>query len=258
MRFRSTILLVVAASLALEASPAPLVAQTIKEQWRPGMKAAIRYANQRQGSISFAVKAPSGKLFANRGHRTVPAASTIKVMFMAAYLRHEARHRKLTAHDRSLLAPMIRRSDNSAASSIANRLGPRPINRLARAAKMRHFRYTRPWGLSRVDATEQARFMFQLGRFIPDRHEDYARYLLAHIVRRQRWGIAKLNRPRYELYFKSGWGTGTGAVSHQIAWFEREVGIRIGVAIMIESSPSHAYSTQTLRGVAARLLRDLP
>jgi D-alanyl-D-alanine carboxypeptidase len=248
---------VVVASLIV-ASASPLAAETITEQWRPGMKAAIRYANQRQGSISFAVKAPSGKLFAYRGHRAVPAASTIKVMFMAAYLRHEARHRKLNAHDRSLLAPMIRRSDNSAASAIANRLGPRPINRLARAAKMHHFRYTRPWGLSRVDATEQARFMFHLGRFIPDRHEDYARYLLAHIVKSQRWGIAKLNRPRYKLYFKSGWGSGSGGVSHQVAWLERRFDVRISVAIMIENSPNHAYSTQTLRGIAARLLRDLP
>jgi beta-lactamase class A len=246
------------AAVLLFGSRVPLGAETIEEQWRPGMKAAIRYANQRQGSISFAVKAPSGKLSAYRGHRAVPAASTIKVMFMAAYLRHEARHRKLNADDRSLLAPMIRRSDNSAASAIANRLGPRPINRLARAAKMHHFHYTRPWGLSRVDATEQARFMFRLARFVPDRHEDYARYLLAHIVRSQRWGIAKVDRPRYKLFFKSGWGSGSGAVSHQVAWLEREVGVRIGVAIMIENSPSHAYSTQTLRGIATRLLRDLP
>ena len=257
MRFRSTIALSVSALLLL-GSIAPIGAETIEGQWRPGMKAAIRYSSQRQGSISFAVKAPSGKLFAYRGHRTVPAASTIKVMFLVAYLRHEARRRKLNDDDRSLLAPMIRRSDNSAASAIANRLGPRPINRLARKAKMHHFRYTRPWGLSRVDATEQARFMFHLERFVPDRHEDYVRYLLSHIVKSQRWGIAKLNRPRYELYFKSGWGSGSGAVSHQVAWFEREVGVRISVAIMIENSPSHAYSTQTLRGVAARLLRDLP
>jgi hypothetical protein len=258
MILRATVALVVAGTLL--GSPAPLAAETIEERWRPGMKAAIRYSEKRAGSISFAVKGPSGKLFAYRGHRAVPAASTIKVMFMAAYLRHEARGRNLNKNDRALLAPMIRRSDNVAASTIANRLGPRPINRLARAAKMRHFRYTRPWGLSRVDATEQARFMFHLEEFVPDRHEDYARYLLSHIVRSQRWGIAKLDRPGYKFFFKSGWASGGGAISHQVAFLERRHGAsgRLAVAIMIENSPSHAYSTQTLRGIAARLLRDLP
>jgi hypothetical protein len=252
------VMTVAVAGMLVAGSASPLGAETIEEQWRPGMKAAMRYSNGRGGAISFAVKAPSGRLFAYRGHRSVPAASTIKVMLMVAYLRHEARDRKLNQNERALLAPMIRRSDDSAASAIANRLGPRPINRLARAAEMRHFHYTRPWGLSRVNATEQARFMFHLERFVPDRHEDYARYLLSHIVRSQQWGIAKLNRPRYELYYKSGWGSGSGGVSHQVAWLERRNGPRISVAIMIESSPSHTYSTQTLRGIAARLLRDLP
>jgi hypothetical protein len=100
--------------------------------------------------------------------------------------------------------------------------------------------------------------MFHLEEFVPDRHEDYARYLLSHIVRSQRWGIAKLDRPRYKFFFKSGWASGGGAVSHQVAFLERRHGPRLAVAIMIENSPSHAYSTQTLRGIAARLLRDLP
>jgi hypothetical protein len=37
----------------------------------------------------------------------------------------------------------------------------------------------------------------------------------------------------------------------------RRGGRRIAVAILTTSSPSHAYAKQTLRGVAARLLRGL-
>jgi len=222
------------------------------------MRAAIRYSSTRSGAISFAVKTPSGRLHAYRGHRVVPAASVFKVMLMVGYLRQgDVRDRKLNDSDRSLLEPMIKRSDNSAASRIADQLGPRRIYRLARDAKMKHFRYTRPWGLSSIDATEQARFMFHLERYLPRRHEDYARYLLSHIVKSQRWGIAKVRRPDWKLYFKSGWGSGTGAVSHQVAFLTHD-GLRIAVAIMIESSPSHAYSTETLRGIATRLLRELP
>ena len=131
------------------------------------------------------------------------------------------------------------------------------MSRLARAAGMKHFRYTRPWGLSSIDAAEQARFFFHLERYIPARHEDYALYLLSHIVRSQRWGVADVRTPNWKLYFKSGWGSGTGAVSHQVAFLEKE-GRRIALSITIEDSPSHAYSTETLRGIAARLLRDLP
>lgn len=222
------------------------------------MRSAIRYADGRSGSISFAVKSPSGALFAYRGHRVVPAASVFKAMLLVTYLRQgSVRHRKLNDDDRSLLAPMIKRSDNSSASAIADRVGSRRIYRLARDAGMRHFHYTRPWGLSKIDATEQARFFFHLESYIPRRHEDYARYLLSHIIRPQRWGIAKVRRPDWELYFKSGWGSGTGAVSHQVAFLEQGA-MRIAVAIMTTSSPSHEYSTETLRGIAARLLRDLP
>lgn len=226
--------------------------------WSPAMKAAIRYSEQRSGSVSFSVKSPTGKLFAYRGHRVVPAASVFKAMLLAGYLRQASvRDRKLNTEDRSLLAPMIRRSDNSSATIIADRLGPRRINRLAQDAGMRHFRYTRPWGLSSIDATEQARYFFHLERYIPKRHEDYARYLLSHIVKSQRWGVAKVHRPDWDLYFKSGWGSGTGAVSHQVAFLEKGR-TRIALAIMITDSPSHAYSIETLRGIAKRLLRDLP
>lgn len=240
-------------------APSGVPAETIEEvRWKPGMRAAIRYSESRAGDISFSVKSPNGKLFPYRGHRVVPAASVFKVMLMVGYLRQgSVRDRRLNDHDRSLLAPMIKRSDNSAATTIANQLGSRRINRLARDARMKHFRYTRPWGLSSIDATEQARFMFHLERYLPRRHEDYARYLLSHIIRSQRWGIAKVRRPDYKLHFKSGWGSGTGAVSHQVAFLQRNE-LRIAVAIMITDGPSHAYSTETLRGVARRLLRDLP
>ena len=222
------------------------------------MTRAARFSERRAGEISFAVKSPDGRLYAHRGHRVVPAASVLKAMFMVAYLRQPSvRDRRLNDDDRSLLAPMIKRSDNDSATRVADRLGPRPMYRLARDAGMRHFRYTRPWGASSIDAAEQARFFFHLERYIPERHEDYALYLLSHIVRSQRWGIAELKRPDWKLYFKSGWGSGTGAVSHQVAFLQNGRK-RIAVAITIENSPSHEYSTDTLRGIAGRLLRDLP
>jgi hypothetical protein len=177
-------------------------------------------------------------------------------MFMTAYLRR-ARGRDLKENDKSLLRPMITRSANEPATRIANMLGPRPIYALARDARMRNFHYTRPWGSSTITAADQVGFMYRLERLIPDRHDSYARYLLSHVVESQRWGIGELHKPNWRFFFKGGWGSGTGAVCHQVAFIERD-GMRIAVAVMITGSPSHAYATNTLKGMFERLLEDLP
>ena len=99
--------------------------------------------------------------------------------------------------------------------------------------------------------------MFHLEKYIPDRHEAYARFLLSHIVASQRWGIAKLHFVDWKLFFKSGWGSGTGFVSHQVAFLERG-DMRVAAAVMITNSPSEAYAEQTLQGVFHRLLQPMP
>ena len=45
--------------------------------------------------------------------------------------------------------------------------------------------------------------------------------LLGSIVRSQRWGIARVRPPGWALYFKGGWGSGSGAVDHQVALLRR-------------------------------------
>ena len=224
--------------------------------WPPEVSRAERYADGRAGSVSFALIGPNGGRFNSGAFTGVPAASVMKVMFMTAYLRH-ARGRALTDEERALLRPMITRSANEPATTIANELGPRPVRKLARDAGMKHFVYRRPWGSSTVNAAEQASFMYELESFIPERHERYARYLLSHVVESQRWGIGELTKPNWRFFFKGGWGTGSGAVCHQVAFLERE-GMRIAVAVMITDSPSHGYATDTLEGVFERLLKDLP
>ena len=233
------------------------IAPPASAKWRPGTGRAIRYIGTRSGNVTFAVKTPRGKLYPYRARTKVAAASTLKVMFMTAYLRRFARHRALNDDDRALLAPMIKRSDNYSADRIADRLGPDPMYRLADLAGMKDFSYTRPWGNSTVSARDQARFMFNLEDYLPNRHQRYARYLLSHIVKSQRWGIGQVPKPDWKKFFKGGWGSGTGSVCHQVAFITRD-GTRISAAVMITSSPSHEYATETLRGVFKRLLRNLP
>ncbi len=222
--------------------------------WTPDVPGAVEYADRRQGAVSFAVIDENGRLHGHGVASTSPAASVFKVMLMVAYLRQPSvRHRDLREADRDLLAPMIRWSDNAAATLIRDLVGAAAINRLANVADMRDFRLADPWGLSRTSPRDQARFMFELERFIPARHVDYARRLLASIVPSQRWGIPKVAPGGWRVFFKSGWGSGTGKVGHQVAFLESG-NRRIAVAIFTESSPSHRYAITTVREVARRLL----
>ena len=61
--------------------------------------------------------------------------------------------------------------------------------------------------------------------------------LLRTIVPEQRWGIARARPAEWKLYFKGGWGSGTGAVDHQVAQLRRGK-LRVAVAIMTTGNPS--------------------
>src|SRR6266540_133964 len=157
--------------------------------WKPHVRSAKRYARDRAGEVRFAFIDLGGRMHKFHAAQTVPSASVIKVMFLAAYLRRDSvRHRDLNQSEKDLLSPMIRRSDNDAASRVSAIVGPAAIEALARDAHMRDFRYDpQVWGLSRISSRDQATFMYHLGRYIPRRHWHYARKLLSSIVPSQRW-----------------------------------------------------------------------
>ena len=146
---------------------------------------------------------------------------------------------------------MIRRSDNAAASQVCNR-----GHGLAAGAVPHAVHATARGGCRPIDVADQTRFFLHIDRRVPRRHRRYAMRLLGSIVPSQRWGIARVRPRGWALYFKGGWGSGTGWVDHQVALLRRGRR-RLSVAILITSSPSHAYGNETLRGVAARLLRGL-
>src|SRR5829696_6966020 len=244
------------AALALAALALAAVAPAHGARWRPDTEAADRYSATRLGQISFALRTER-HLYGVDVRRTVPSASVLKAMLLVAYLREPAvRGRALRKPDRDLLEPMIRWSDNVAATRVRDIVGNDGLLRLAHRVGMRAFSPAAIWGLSRIDAADQTLFFLHLDRFVPRRHRATAMRLLSSIVRSQRWGIAQVRPPGWALYFKGGWGSGSGAVDHQVALLRRG-GRRVSVAILTTGSPSHAYGKATLRGVAARLLRGL-
>jgi beta-lactamase class A len=226
--------------------------------WQPHIGAAARYASHRRGIISFAVRRQS-RAWGWHARRIFPSASVLKAMLLVAYLRQRSVwHRALSSSERGLLDPMIRRSSNAAASAVLGRVGTGRLRLLARRAGMKRFTPVAGiWGNSRIDAEDQARYFFQIDRLIPPLHRRYAMRLLAHITPSQRWGIGRLHLPAgWQLYFKGGWGSGTGRVDHQVALLVHGRS-RVSLAILTAADGTHAYGKETLRGIAARLLRGL-
>jgi hypothetical protein len=176
---------------------------------------------------------------------------------MVAYLNHRTvRSRRLRRSDRALLVPMIRWSNNVAASRVRDYVGNGALTRLARRVGMLRFRAAPSWGSSSIDAIDQTSLFLKIDRYVVRRHRKSAMRLLNTIVSSQRWGIARARPAGWALYFKGGWGSGSGAVDHQVALLKRGRR-RVAAAIMTTGNPDHAYGKETLRGVAARLLRDL-
>jgi Beta-lactamase enzyme family len=226
------------------------------ERWQPDVKSAARWAAERQGVVSFAVRTNRG--VEGRGlDRQYPSASVIKAMMLATYLRQPSvRNRALAAGDRALLGPMIRWSDNDAATAVRNIVGNDAITRLATAAGMTRFYNNPVWGFSLITAHDQTRFFLRIDRLIPRRHRAYAMELLETIVTEQRWGLARAVPRGWTLYFKGGWHQEPRIVEHQVGLLRRGRH-RVSLAVLTSDSPSNAYGRETEEGVAKRLARGL-
>src|SRR3954463_12221514 len=137
------------AAVALFVALWPAAAQAA-QKWQPDIAGAAKYADGRRGSVTFAVRTDERLL--GRGLDTqVPAASVFKAMLLTTYLRQRAvRDRDLTSSDKALLAPMIQRSDNVAATRVRDLVGNAAIMRLAHRAGMTRFVIAQVWGLSRI------------------------------------------------------------------------------------------------------------
>ena len=230
---------------------------TSPSPWRPNMRGAIGYASHRRGTIAFAVRTRT-RSWGWHANETFPSASVLKAILLVAYLdMPSVRNRPLRASDRALLRPMIRQSDNDAATVVLHIVGSARVYGVASRAHMRRFRLViRPWGFTQITPADQTRYFLRIDRLIVPRHRAYGMNLLRTITPVQRWGIARVRPRGWRLYFKGGWGDGTGWVDHQVALLTRG-NDRVSVAILTLHDEKHTYGRQTLRGIALRLLRGL-
>jgi hypothetical protein len=258
IRFGTSVLLVLlvaglllVSSTATPAATPGAVATGSGQAWKPDARDARAYARSRAGRASFAVIGLDGRIRKFRASETAPLASVFKTMLLVAYLREKGvRRDRLSDHERGLLGPMIRRSDNVAATEVNRLVGADGIKRVARKAGIGSFSYDpNVWGMSRASPQELVRFIRRIEDYVPRRHRAYAMRVLASVKGSQRWGVGEVKPRGWDLYFKGGWGSGSGAVNHQIALLERGK-CKVALALFTTNSPSHDYASRTLAGLA--------
>jgi hypothetical protein len=224
--------------------------------WAKRVKAATAYARAREGRVAFAVLDLDGRMrgwHVDEQHRS---ASVVKAIFLVAYLNRIG-GRGLTGADRSLLGPMIRRSDNDAATRVRNIIGAGAVYAVAKRAGMKRFVLKTRWGDTLITAADQARLFARIDLFVPKRHRAYARRLLASIIEEQRWGVPRTLPPGWDVFFKGGWRPLAGRnLVNQSALIQSD-DRRVALAVLTDGNPSHVYGTETVRGVARRVLRGL-
>jgi hypothetical protein len=243
---------------ALHACRVPGVRAPLDRVWKPHMRDALTYAQTRAGDITFAVRT-LGSFYGYRPYHQEWSASILKAMLMVAYLdMPSVAGRGLNSSDTGLLDPMITISDNNAADTVFTIVGTAGLNALAARVKMHDFSPADPiWGESLITAADQTWFFLHLDSYVVPRHRAYALHLLASITPSERWGIGQVAPKGWKLYFKGGWGSGTGLIDSQVALLSRGCS-RVSIAVLTMHDPSHAYGEQTLAGVFSRLLRGLP
>lgn len=235
----------------------PRTTMTVDELWRPDMAAARRYVRGRVGDIAFGVRT-AGRFYGYRPDHQEWSASVVKAMLLVAYLdRASVRRRALTPKERAVLGPMIRVSDNDDAQQIFDIVGQSGLLALARRVGMTHFATSPIWGETHITVRDQTRFFLHIDTFVARRHRSYAMRLLRSVTPSQRWGIGELAPAGWRLYFKGGWGYGTGLEDNQVAVLIRGCA-RVSLAVLTMDDGSHAYGKATLKGVFARLLRGFP
>jgi beta-lactamase class A len=220
---------------------------------------ARAFAAARAGAISFAVVDTQGRLRGKGSKRLFSSASVVKSMLLAAELRRLQRDGlPLDARTESLLRAMITYSDNDAADTIYSRVGDAGLFEVARLARMERFTVAGHWGNAQITAADMARMFSDLDRVYAGRNRELGLGLLGSIVPEQSWGVPAAAGREWTVRFKGGWvTTERGQLAHQAAEL-RAPGRRLAIAVLTDYQPSMSYATETVRGVAERLLDTRP
>jgi len=210
-------------SPAASSSPAPPASPSAPKPSEPAesdratrvtqLTAALKKLDGASPEFSVAVlDKRTGERYEYRGTVKYDTASIVKAQILACMLLHDqdAGHNP-TAAEMAWAKPMIRESNNDAATSLFQHVGARTgVTRCNKRIGLTQTVVNSSWGLTRTTADDQIRLLSKLvdtkGPLDEDSRET-AFTLMNSVDPAQRWGIPSIARSDETTTVKNGWDT---------------------------------------------------
>jgi beta-lactamase class A len=191
------------------------------------------------------------------------AASVIKATIISALLlKAQEQHRQLTATERHLAWLMITESDNGAATALWNDVGFSHMQHFLNLAKMKETELNAAWGLTLITAHDEALLLTLISgpnTVLDQASRIYVRYLMAHVIPDQRWGVPAGAPRSVRVHVKNGWlpypTSGQWEINSIGTFTTAHRGYLI--AILTHGYQSMAYGITTIERAAEVIHRDL-
>ena len=188
-------------------------------------------------------------------HRHFIAASVIKVTILAALLRKaQQEHRHLTATETRAAWLMITQSDNDAANQLWFDVGLRFMQHFLDLAKMSQTKLDYHWGLTLITARDEMKLLWLISnpnKVLTKVSRVYVRYLMAHVIAGQRWGVPAGAPRGVHVHVKNGWLPYPGTLweINSIGTFTTKTRTYL-IAMLTYNNPSMAYGIDTIESAA--------
>jgi beta-lactamase class A len=211
----------------------------------------------RAGSVTAAVfDIITGQTSTFRPEVVTHTASTVKVDILATLLTQaQAGGRALTDRERSLAAPMIQSSSDSAANALWVQVGAGNIARFQQAAGTTQ---TVPpangkWGKTTTTALDRIAVLRHLvfpSPLLIDASRAYVLDLMEHVTPSQAWGITGGVPPTAAVALKNGFSQINGWQINSYGWVRGE-GRNYLIAVLTDGNPTDAYGIDTINRISA-------
>ncbi|MFI5891595.1 serine hydrolase [Actinoplanes sp. NPDC051513] len=177
------------------------------------LDAALKKLDTTSPEFSVAVlDKKTGDEYAYRGTEKYDTASIVKAQILACMLlKDQDAGRQPTSSEMALAKPMIRLSDNNAATSLFQRVGGRTgVTKCNKRLGLTQTVVNGSWGLTRTTADDQIKLLSELvdtkGPLDADSRKT-AYTLMSTVSSAQDWGIPSIAKAGETAIVKNGWDT---------------------------------------------------
>ncbi|MEU4244748.1 serine hydrolase [Actinoplanes sp. NPDC026619] len=200
-------------SASASASPSASATTAAAADWSAKAKKLNAALAKVPGAYSVAVlDKKTGQKYAYRGTVSYDTASIAKAQILACMLLHDqAAGHGPTSGEMALAKPMIRLSDNNAATSLFQHVGGRSgVGACNRKLGLTHTVVNSAWGLTRTTANDQTRLLSEFvdaAGPLSSASRKTIFDLTSTVSSAQRWGVPSVAKSGETATVKNGWDT---------------------------------------------------